>query len=468
MKDLLEKKAKILIIDDDTIVHFLISEILAEEDYLTEYASSGMEGLKKAREQNIDLILLDIMIPEMDGFDVCERLQKDPETSGIPVIFLSAKDDEQSYIRGFGLGAIDYLTKPINHLDLKLRIRNYLKLSRNETKLRESERKFRNIFQSSVDSIIITDNSFNIIEANPTFRNITGLDAEDLSGMKITEFVHPNDLESFKNWLGSYYSPLPANRPSEVRIIGESRAVRTVEIKSQMIEYQGMQAIMSILRDVTERKEMHLRILNTIIETEEKERRRFAQDLHDGMGPLLSTIKLYTRSIITARDEQHKEIALEKSLETIDEAITCTKEIANNISPSILKDFGIGVAINSYVNKFNDTKKVNINFRSDFERRFSSNIEASIFRIVIELINNTIKHASANNVLIELKSENDLLLMNYTDDGIGCEINDILKKHSGQGMMNIINRTHSIGGEVVFDSSVNKGFNAKINLKIDN
>ncbi|MFW5820103.1 MAG: response regulator [Bacteroidota bacterium] len=467
MKGLLEKQATILIIDDDPIVHYLISEILADEDYRTEFASSGKDGLEMVKQQKIDLILLDIMIPEMDGFDVCERLQKDPLTSGIPVIFLSAKDDDQSYIRGFDLGAIDYLTKPINHLDLKLRIRNYLKLSRNEAKLRESEQKFRNIFHSSIDSIVISNRDHNILESNPTFQNTLGIAPESLINRKITDFIHPKDQDTFKNWLQSYYSSIPANRPAEVRIITADRTVVTVEINSQVIEYQGVESVLSILRDVTERKEMHLKILSTIIETEEKERRRFAQDLHDGMGPLLSTIKLYTRSIMSARDAQHKEIALEKSLETIDEAISCTKEIANNISPNILKDFGLVVAVKSYANKFNDTRKVNINFRSDIDQRFRSNIEASFFRIIIELINNTIKHASASNVLVELKMNEGSLSLNYTDDGIGCDMEKVLSRNSGQGVMNIINRTHSLGGEVTFDSAINKGFNVKITLKID-
>jgi PAS domain S-box-containing protein len=466
MKDLEGKQARILIIDDDPIVHFLIQELLAEENYITEFASSGKMGLEKVKEVKIDLILLDIMIPEMDGFDVCERLQSDPQTSGIPIIFLSAKDDEQSYIRGFELGAIDYLTKPINHLDLKLRIRNYLKLSRNEAKLRESEQKFRNIFQSSNDSIVISDVDYTILESNPAFQHILGLNADELNGSRISDYIHPKDRNAFTNWLMMFFEPDTVNRAIQVRLITSDRSARTVEISSRMTEYQGVKAILSIIRDITEREEMHLKILNTIIQTEEKERRRFAQDLHDGMGPLLSTIKLYTRSVLSAKDKQHKAIAIDKAIETIDEAISCTKDIANNISPSILKDFGLAVAINSYVNKFNDTKKVNINFRSDVEKRLSSNMEASLFRIIIELINNTIKHASANNVLIELYLKEGSLFMNYTDDGIGCDLDEVLNGCGGQGLTNILNRTQSLGGEVSFDSEINAGFNVKINVKI--
>jgi signal transduction histidine kinase len=207
--------------------------------------------------------------------------------------------------------------------------------------------------------------------------------------------------------------------------------------------------------------------LNTIIETEEKERRRFAQDLHDGMGPLLSTIKLYTRSVLTAKDDQNKNIAIEKALETIDEAIAHTKEIAYNISPSILKDFGLVVAVKSYVNKFNDTKKVNIHFQSDLNKRVPSNIEASLFRIIIELINNTVKHAHANNAFIEIKLKENNLLVQYSDDGIGFELQPVFEKSKGQGLVNIINRTKSIGGEINFETDINQGFNVGISIHVN-
>ncbi len=589
-------KAHILIIDNDPIVYFLVKEILEPEGYSTEHIDSGKTVLDNLYNIKADLILLDIMMPVVDGFEVCSRLKENPVSKDIPVIFLSARDDDDSYSTGFGLGAIDYLTKPIKSLDLILKVRNYLKLSRNEKKLKESElkyrmladynydweywigpdgkyvyvspsceritghsaddfiadpelvlkiihpdhlemyrkhyelhhskrkefevleyqiidrygemkwinevsnpvfdqnkifqgfrgnnrditsrkklensvidneKKFRNIFHNSIDCIVICDFKHKFLESNLPFQKLTGLTEENIEQLQITNFVHKNDKEQFLKWFISIIRSEIINRPEEFRLLNRKKEIVFMEFNSKVIQFNGKEAVLSILRDVTERRMVHNRILNTVLETEEKERRRFAQDLHDGMGPLLSTIKLYTRSILTAKDQKHKTIAIEKSLETIDDAIAQTKEIAYNISPSILKDFGIVVALKSYVNKFNDTKNININFNSNLSRRIKLNTEASLFRIIIELINNTLKHASANNVLVEIILHEKKLMVHYSDDGIGFELQQVLEKSQGQGLNNIINRTRSIGGEISIETDINQGFNMRIDLDIE-
>jgi PAS domain S-box-containing protein len=741
------RPAKILIVDNDPIVYYFFEETLKKEGYVTEYASSGQIALEKVSSKDIDLILLDIMMPEIDGFEVCKRLQENPLTKSIPIIFVSAVDDKQSYIKGFELGAIDYLNKPINQLDLVIKIRNYLKLTRNEAelkkselryksivedqtefifrclpdgtisfinpafcnflnkdnnelvgmnisflvypnsskdileelrlltpddtvqthlrtisfqdgrlawqqwvdraifdpggrlteyqsvgrditiqknyeeaikaitdktagvtgtsffnvlllellkiirtdftilgtfsdderseiktfaachkgkiienfkfnvkkslfenhgtkkdlinqdcfsainikgfsafgkpmqfiagiplfnkdhsiigvlavfgkdnfemtditfdiikmfsiraaaelerdladqKLKESEKKFKNIFQSSIDSIVISDMNFQILELNNAFQNTFSLLDNDQEQIKLTDIVLKSEEEKLTQWL-SDLKLSKQNNPLDIKGLNANGQTITMEINSIVIDYEGKNAILSILRDITERKEVHQRILNTIIETEEKERQRYAQDLHDGMGPLLSTIKLYTRSILTAKNEKNKAIALEKSLETIDEAISSIKEIAYNISPHILKDFGLKSAVKSYINKFNDAKKFTINFQSDIETRFDSNIEASMFRIIIELVNNTYKHAFANNIIIALTFADDVLKLNYTDNGIGFDLNRTMENRTGRGIFNITNRVKSLDGDIAFETAPDKGFCVKINMRV--
>jgi len=243
-----------------------------------------------------------------------------------------------------------------------------------------------------------------------------------------------------------------------------SGELRIYEIISKVIDYQDGKAVLSILRDVTERKGMHLQILNTVIDTEEKERKRFAQDLHDGLGPLLSTIKLYNKSILTAKNDEFKAIAIEKSIATIDEAISSIKEIANNISPHILRNFGLVVALNSFVNKFSDTNKENISFQHDIKKRFNSKIESALFRIVIELINNTFKYAYANNISINLDYYDGIIGMRYADDGIGCDLKSVMENQSGNGISNIINRTKSLNGEININTNIDKGFFVQISI----
>src|SRR5208337_4182374 len=129
------------------------------------------------------------------------------------------------------------------------------------------------------------------------------------------------------------------------------------------------------------RREAEKRVLNAVIQTEEKERKRFAKDLHDGLGPLLSTVKMSvsTLSLMDA-DPARKEI-IENTAYIIDESIKSIKEISNNLSPHILNNFGLASAIKDFIHKI-DSKLININFESTaFNRRFDENVEVVIYRV---------------------------------------------------------------------------------------
>ncbi len=118
-----------MLVDDEPANLTLLEELLHLEGYATVSAESGAEALSLARASRPDLILLDIMMPEMDGFDVCDRLRKDTALQTVPVIFLTALDDDTSRIRGLEMMADDYLTKPFNSRLLLAKVENILQLS---------------------------------------------------------------------------------------------------------------------------------------------------------------------------------------------------------------------------------------------------------------------------------------------------------------------------------------------------
>jgi len=122
-----ESRAKLLLIDD-TPTNIQILFAVFQNEYDLFFATSGREGIALARRESPDLILLDIMMPEMDGYEVCEKLKADPLTAGIPVIFVTAMNEEEDETRGLDAGAIDYLTKPISPPIVKARVRNHLEL----------------------------------------------------------------------------------------------------------------------------------------------------------------------------------------------------------------------------------------------------------------------------------------------------------------------------------------------------
>jgi len=121
---------RILIVDDAPRNISLLGELLKDK-YQIQVANSGEKALRIAQEDTqLDLVLLDVMMPKMDGYEVCERLKKDERTRKIPIIFITGKDREQDEIKGFELGAVDYITKPFNPVIVRARVKTHLELKR--------------------------------------------------------------------------------------------------------------------------------------------------------------------------------------------------------------------------------------------------------------------------------------------------------------------------------------------------
>lgn len=121
---------KVLIVDDEKSNRQILEAYLLSEGYLTFQASGGQEAMQLTKEISPDMILLDVMMPEMDGFAVCHFLKNDPATKIIPVIIITALDDRETKIRGLEVGADDFLTKPVNPLELKARVRSLIRVKR--------------------------------------------------------------------------------------------------------------------------------------------------------------------------------------------------------------------------------------------------------------------------------------------------------------------------------------------------
>ena len=133
-------KPRILVVDDEPEAVELVEFNLKQAGYAVLTAADGAEALKKAHAQTPDLIILDVMLPEMDGFEACKVLRLDPATARVPVIMLTAKAAEIDRVLGLELGADDYLTKPFSPRELLLRIKKILSRGQGEEKLREQLR----------------------------------------------------------------------------------------------------------------------------------------------------------------------------------------------------------------------------------------------------------------------------------------------------------------------------------------
>lgn len=210
---------KILIVDDTPENLLVIARTLEPEGYEMRFSQDGAAAINIAKETSFDLIILDVMMPNMDGFEVCRRLKEDPTIEDVPIIFITAKTDTNSIVKGFEVGGVDYLTKPFHIGELRARVGTHLKLRLRERELRQLNatkdkfigiiahelkiplggiKGFVNIMNEQFELCSIADIRENISLVKDAVENLSAL-VENLlnwSNLQIAPILyHPNDFE---------------------------------------------------------------------------------------------------------------------------------------------------------------------------------------------------------------------------------------------------------------------------------
>ncbi len=190
-----EQAPLILIVDDIPKNLQVLSSILNTEGYQIAFASGGNQALSVVDNTLPDLILLDIMMPDMDGFEVCERLKSNPATASIPVIFLSGKVETEDIVKGFRLGAVDYVTKPFNAIELLSRVKNHLDLKFSKDAIISYNRQLTE-YQQELEQVIASKDKFFSIIAHDLRGPFSGFIG--LSELLVDEYKNlaPEDISS--------------------------------------------------------------------------------------------------------------------------------------------------------------------------------------------------------------------------------------------------------------------------------
>jgi signal transduction histidine kinase len=222
----------------------------------------------------------------------------------------------------------------------------------------------------------------------------------------------------------------------------------------------------SLKRSDSDRIKSEKRVINAIINTEENERKRFAKDLHDGLGPLMSTVKMSLSALgERIKDPSGTEI-LNNTNHLVNEAINTLKDISNNLSPHVLSNFGLSSALSAFIAKINQTKAIEIDFKSNMEgQRLESEKEVVIYRAACELINNSIRHSGASRIEIELNKHEKFITLQFYDNGRGFDTSSLGSEDSiGMGLSNIETRVRSVDGVFILESTPGKGTSALIKI----
>jgi len=207
------------------------------------------------------------------------------------------------------------------------------------------------------------------------------------------------------------------------------------------------------------------RILTAVLRTEEKARSSFSKELHDGLGPLLSSAKMSLSAL--ARDEQDaaRRELLGNTSYVIDEAIRSLREISNNLSPHVLNDFGLARGVRNFIDKSAAMHRVAIRFTTNLgPERFDTDVEVILYRVICELINNSLKHAACRTIELSLTYSGTVLQLEYGDDGRGFDPQAMID--CGMGLSNISSRVGSLGGTCEITSAKGRGMHAAVRIDL--
>ena len=208
---------------------------------------------------------------------------------------------------------------------------------------------------------------------------------------------------------------------------------------------------------------LNKRILTAVLRTEEKARSRFSKELHDGLGPLLSSAKMSLTALSRDGQSAEQREIIDNTTYVIDEAIRSLREISNNLSPHVLNDFGLARGVQHFIDRSAAMHDVKIRFTTNLRtERYDSDIEVILYRVICELINNSLKHAACKTINLSLSQNGPELTLDYSDDGRG--FNPRAMMDCGMGLSNIASRINSLGGMFDITSSKGKGMRAAIRV----
>ena len=266
--------ATILIVDDEWQNRKLLEALLQPEGYLTVCAASGEEALALVCAKAPDLILLDLMMPQMDGYEVVTRLKSNPATSSIPVIMVTAQIDRNSRVAGLRAGAEEFLTKPVDRIELWLRVRNLLRMKAYADLLRDQGvaleamvqartrqlQRFHTAMDASGDGIfLVSRDQLCLLEANATLARMLGYSRSELLEAGPAQFGGNSPVE-----IAEYYDAIigdpTRSQLRETTLQCKDATVLQVEVHMTAQQSDDGWLMIGAVRDISERKQAQLRL----------------------------------------------------------------------------------------------------------------------------------------------------------------------------------------------------------------
>ncbi|MDM8552300.1 response regulator [Desulfobacterales bacterium HSG2] len=502
----------ILIVDDNPENLGVLFEYLSKAGFNVLVAQSGEDALELVRENMPGIILLDILMPGIDGFETCRRLKANRETKDIPVLFVSSLSDTVDKVRGFDVGGVDYVTKPFKQEEVLARITTHLSLynlrkaleeknvrlqqeilerNRAETALRKSEKKYRTLVEAADDAILLLDTEFRHLFENTAYYAGLGYKKGDVLPDDFSR-IHPDDLPAVRENITELFETGKAE--SEYRIRHRKGHWVHRFAKSVLIydDDKKPEAILSIIRDISNRKQMEeeLRHAKEAAEAANRAKSEFlanmSHDIRTPMNAILGFTEILEGEI---RDEQQKRhLSSIKSggkslLGLINDILDLSKIEAGKLKPeysavnlhTLLKDME-----QIFSHKiFEKGLEFRIETEPDLPKMIITD-ETRLRQIFMNLMGNAVKFTdsghvklSVNHCCFDEKQSRADILFSVEDTGIGIpqdqqeSVFSAFEQQKGQshakfggtglGLAITKHLTEMMGGEIRVASQVGKG-----------
>lgn len=335
-----------------------------------------------------------------------------------------------------------------------------------QQELMRSEDYYRSITENATDVVLILDEHGTITYSSQSTETILGYKSYELLGKNLNQFVKNAGADT-SLLLGDINAIGPDKQLTEFKFKHQQGNWVDLEATSNnLLHYKNVCGVVINARDITARKKMEASLMKAIVDTQEKERARFAKDLHDGLGQVLTAASInlnIAQEELKIKDKSKGYQIFETIHGLLKQAIADTKTISHNITPHHLKDLGLVETIKDLGVKVNEATGAVVDFSMDINRDgFDDEINISLYRIVQELYNNSLKHGQATAINLNISFKEGAIKLKYSDNGSGFNYSEISQSVSGIGLKNIRSRVKALSGDLSIASEENCGFHAMV------
>jgi PAS domain S-box-containing protein len=464
----LSLKENILIVDDTPDNLNLLSEILTERGYKVRPAPSGKLALRFIQSTLPDLILLDIKMPEMDGYEVCKQLKASKRTQDIPVIFISALNEVFDKVKAFSLGAADYITKPFEPQEVLARVENQLRISRlskqlldQNVKLSEEieERKrveealqqknelLQTIFDHMPVMVTLYDANGRIQFVNRESERMMGWSPSELKEIDLLAECCP-DSEQRQKVLDHMRRATGKWLDHKVR----TKDDRSVDTSWANIRLSNGMSI-GLGQDITARKQAEEASVLA-------ERNRMAQEIHDTLAQAFTGIivHLQAASRKIATDPETAQACITTGGNLARSGLAEARRSVAALRPELLEDGDLYSALHRLSTQMFSHTNIHIVCEVIGETYpLPNDVENNLLRIGQEALTNAFKYAKASEIRIELVYETEQFVLRVKDNGQGFEITSNLSVGNGFGLLGMSQRAERIGAQLAIHSQLGQG-----------